>query len=218
MARISKEKRRLIRQQRMEERASMLFMVYRSLGPDRSLSKLLEFCASIGLRISQNTLKNYSVRFDWQRRLLELNAQDKDRQEKAMSAQVERMNDRHAQFAQGLLGLAAGGLNFLQQLMKDTDRGKALHMSITELISLYRAAQSGERLARGQATNKVEIWVDVASTVVQEFSMIFLAVNDIADPAERKAEFIRLGDDMVRRYYTEAQKQLAEGRRHPAGE
>lgn len=196
----------------------MLFMVYRFMGADRSLSKLLEFCGTVRVKISMGTLERYSKKFDWQRRLMELNAQDKDRQEKAISAQVEAMNHRHAQFAQGLLGLAAGGLNFFQQNMRETDRGKTLLMSISELVTLYRTAQSGERLARGQATNKVEIWVDVASTVVQEFSMIFLAVNDITDPAERKAEFIRLGDDMVRRYYTEAQKQLAEGRRHPAGE
>jgi hypothetical protein len=217
MPKVSKEEKRRRRLERTKNKADFLFMVYRFLGPDRTLKKLAEIVHLTGITLSEKTLGRYSARFDWQRRILEVNAQDKDRREKAVAAQVEQMNQRHVQFAQGLLGLAAGGLNFFQQLMRDTDRGKTLHMSIPDLIQLYRTAQSGERLARGQATNRVEIWVDVASTVVEEFSMIFLAVNDISDPAERKTEFIRLADDMVRRYYTEAQKQLTEGRRQAPG-
>jgi hypothetical protein len=217
MPRVSKEEKHRRRLERTKNKADFLFMVYRFLGADRSLKRLAETVHLTGITLSEKTLGRYSVRFDWQRRILEVNAQDKDRREKALAAQVEQMNQRHVQLAQGLLGLAAGGLNFFQQLMRDTDRGKTLHMSIPDLIQLYRAAQSGERLARGQATNRVEIWVDVASTVVEEFSMIFLAVNDMSDPIERKAEFIRLADDMVRRYYTEAQKQLTEGRRQAPG-
>lgn len=218
MPRVSKEEKRRRRLERTKQKADFLFMVYRFLGADRSLKRLAETVRLTGVMLSEKTLERYSAKYDWQRRILEVNAVDKDRREKAFAAQVEQMNQRHVQFAQGLLGLAAGGLNFFQQLMKETDRGKTLNMSIGDLISLYRTAQGGERLARGQATNRVEIWVDVASTVVEEFSMIFLAVNDLADPIERKAEFIRLADDMVRRYYTDAQKQLTEGRRRVPGQ
>jgi len=206
MSKASKEQKALWRQERTKQKAEMLFMVYRFLGVDRSLSKLAEMCSQMGVKCSIRTLQKYSVKFDWQRRFLEMNAIEVQRREKALATQVEKMNDRHVQFAQGLLGLAAGGLNFFQQLMKDTERGKTLAMSIPEVVQLYRTAQTGERLARGEATSRVEVWIQLASTVVREFALIFLAVNELPNPTERKAEFIRLSDDMMRRYYSETSR------------
>jgi hypothetical protein len=206
MSKASKEQKALWRLERTKQKAEILFMVYRFLGVDRTLPKLAEVCGQMGVKCSLRTLEKYSVRFEWQKRILELNAVEVQRREKALATQVEKMNDRHVQFAQGLLGLAAGGLNFFQQLMKDTERGKTLAMSIPEVVQLYRTAQTGERLARGEATSRVEVWIQLASTVVREFALIFLAVNELPDSIERKAEFIRLSDDMMRRYYSETSR------------
>ena len=196
------------RRRRMLEKADYLFMVYRFMGPDRSLANLHEMCVVMGIRISKKRLQAYSSEFNWQRRLLELNAEDMDRREKGIAAQVEQMNTAHAQFARRLLSLAVAGLTKFQGEMRETPQGRALNMSLTELTTLYRAAQAGERLARGQATSRVEVWVELAATIVREFALIFLAVNEIEDKIQRKAEYIRLSDDMMRRYYTEASRHM----------
>jgi hypothetical protein len=57
----------------------------------------------------------------------------------------------------------------------------------------------------------------VVETVVHEFGLIFLAVNEVESKDERQREFIRLADDMVRRYYltqardTKEQEYLVQG-------
>ena len=218
MAKASKEKRRVWRQQRQQEKADYLFLIYRFLGPERSLLKLYELCSTVGLRIAEKTIRSYSAKFDWQRRLLELNAQEIQDREKSLATQVEQMNQKHADFAQALLNLAAHGIRFLQKGAKDSDIGKTLPLSISEIVSLYRASQTGERLARGLATSRIEIWIELATTVVKEFALIFLAVNDITDPAERRAEYIRLSDEMMRRYYSDTSQKLIETRMNPARE
>ena len=206
MSEPSREKKRVWRQQRQKEKAEYLFLIYRFMGAERSLTKLLELCGMVGVKISLKTLELYSAKFDWQRRLLELNAEEIQRKEKALATQVEQMNQKHADFAQALLGLAAHGVRFQQKTAKESDIGKTLPLSIPEIVSLYRTAQTGERLARGEATSRVEVWIQLASTVVREFALIFLSVNDIPDALERRAEYIRLSDEMMRRYYSEASR------------
>jgi len=201
-------KNKLSREQRQKEKADMLFMVYKMMGPERSLFKLAEFCTAVGLKVSEKTLKLYSAKFEWQRRLLELNAKEVEQKEKSLVTQIEQMNAQHAQFARGLLALAAAGLTHHQQRMTVTPQGgRSLALDIDEVIALFKAAQSGERLARGQATSRVEVWLDVAATVVREFGLIFLSVNSLPDENERKAEFIRLSDEMMKRYFTENARQ-----------
>lgn len=201
----------LSRSERQREKAEYLFAMYRLLGTERSLTKLHEYCTVLGIRISENSLKLYSTKYEWQKRVLEENARDKQAIEKATSAQVEQMNARHAQYAQGLLALATAGLNRWQQAMRDTERGKVLDITVQDMISLYKAAQSGERLARGQATSRIEVWIDVAATVVKEFGLIFIAVNQLSDAESREAEFVRLSDEMIKRYFNETTKNTIDG-------
>ncbi|MFC1979345.1 hypothetical protein ACFLVS_00475 [Chloroflexota bacterium] len=198
------------RSQREQERADMLFMVYKFMGPGRSLMKLLESCTMMGLKISEKTLKRYSVKYEWQRRILQENAKEKETTEKSIQTQVEKMNTRHAQFAQGLFGAALAGLNNLQQDVRDTPKGKVLSLNVREIVDLFKASQQGERLARGQATSRIEVWVDIVQTVVKEFGLIFLAVNQIPDDEQRQAEYIRLSDEMITRYFSETTKQVIE--------
>jgi hypothetical protein len=52
----------------------------------------------------------------------------------------------------------------------------------------------------GQAVSRVEVWTEVVNTVIEEFILIFIAVNEIDDQARRAREFGWLSDEMVIRY------------------
>lgn len=42
-----------------------------------------------------------------------------------------------------------------------------------------------------------EAWEDIAATVVKDIVNLFLEVNKIGDAAERQAEFLRRGDELM---------------------
>lgn len=202
--------RKLSPRERTKEKADNLFLVYYQMGPGRSLEGLKELLTNIGHKISLNTLKRYSSEYNWQKRLLEVNHSLKEQYEKRALKQVEEMNKRHARFAQGLFSIALAGLKNLQSKMQESE-GK-LNLTVDEILRAYRTSQTGERLACGQATSRVEIWIDVVQTVVQEFGLIFMAVNEIKDREQRQQEFIRLSDEMIRRYYSaQAHQKALEG-------
>ena len=207
---------RSIREAREHERAEGIFLVYWQMGPSRSLKGLQELGASVGLKRSLNTYKRWSTRYDWQRRVLEKNAAEKTRREQDFSKAIDTMNDRDAMMAQGMKALIVGAVNrYRRQMIEDQEkRQKAEGRSVTpelamdfrDMAALSRTAVNIERMARGQAINRTEVWVEIATTIVQEFAIIFMTVNKYATEGERESEFIRLADGMVTRYYSQATK------------
>jgi len=189
---------------RQKERADIYFILYLEMGPERSLTKLAERVTALGMKTSAKTIKAYSAKYDWQRRVLEETTKQKDQFEKSIHQQVEKMNQQHASIAQGLMSLVVAGLKDYQATIQKTGK---LKLDPKDLTSLYQAAQRGERLARGQATSRVEVWLDITQTVVREFGLIFLSVYNMQDRDLMKAEFIRLSDEMLNRYFSETSKQ-----------
>jgi len=200
------------RQERERVKSQALFLAYKNMGPDRTLEKLHEMCLYIGLKLAVNTIKRYSVKYGWQRQILELQSKEAEERESDVARLVDDMNKQDASLAQGMKGLVAAGINFKREHIKKkagTDV-QVLEMEFKDITNLARTAQQIERLARGEATSRTEVWTSVASTVVREFVLIFMAVNDIEDRDQRKDEFVRLGDEMMMRYYSEATKRSLE--------
>ena len=194
-----KDKRRL--------KADSLFVIYWQMGNERSIKKLSEICFSLGVKTSESSLHKYSQAFDWQRRIIEMDKRLQEVQETKAIQEVMDMNRRHVQLAQGMMGIAFAGMKHLHQ---QVDPDGLLNLSVDEIVKLFREGQRGERLARGQATSRVEIWTEVIETVVKEFGLIFIAVNEVEGKERRQDEFIRLADDMVRRYYRLESKEKGE--------
>lgn len=200
---------------RRKERADALFLVYWQMGGNRSLEKLAELCQTLRIKMTAKTLGRYSSDFGWQQRLLEIQSKESERREKEAGKIVDQMNEQHALMARGIRGLALAGLRHYQERIKKTSDVKrqlgepadpSLDMSLNDLLNLARGSQVMERMARGQATSRTEVWVDIAATVVREFVLIFMAVNTIEDPQHRATEYLRLGDEMMSRYYSDAVK------------
>jgi len=200
-----------VRTARAREKSDAIFTLYWQMGPERSLSKLVKLCTMVGIRTAESTIKRWSQRHEWQRRILELDRKVREEREARAIEEVTDMNTRHVKIAQGMLRMAYAGILQFHKAIQQSEDG-ALKMTVDDIVKLYRAAQTGERLARGEATSRVEVWVDILETVVREFGLIFMAVNEVAAKEEREQEYIRLSDDMLRRYYREKVKEAEEPR------
>jgi hypothetical protein len=207
----------MAREQRTKEKADHLFIIYQQMGADRSINRLFTVCQAVGVKTSESSLHKYSQRFEWQRRLLELQSAEAERREQDVSKQVDDMNRQDALMAQGMKAMVLGGIRYHHDQMKTKAAERIrqgltgdqiLDMDFKDIAYLGRSAQQIERLARGQATSRTEVWVDVASTVVREFVLIFAAVNGLSTPEEREREFDRLGDEMMTRLYSETTRRM----------
>ena len=212
----------LSKKAREQERQGMIFAAYLAMGPTRSLDRLHEMCTAIGARVARSTLAKYSSKYEWQRRVLEAQSAEQERIEKDYGRQRDQMDQRDAALGAGLTGLAFGGVHhFMEQMQKlrekkikkgEIDPSLTFDFTASEVVNLARTGTFIERLARGEATSRTEVWVNVASTVVREFILIFMGVNDIDDSEQRRDEFLRRADEMTNRYYNEAtRRQLARG-------
>ena len=79
-----------------KERAEGFFDIYLAMGDQRSLPKLQGILADGGLTITVNTLKNYSVNYDWQGRIKTATDKAQTLQANNHAATISEMNDRQA--------------------------------------------------------------------------------------------------------------------------
>ena len=68
------------RQESAHDRAQIAFSLYYQMGHERSLRRLHLQLRSLGVQISLPTLKRYSVQFNWQGQIADLDAETHQRQ------------------------------------------------------------------------------------------------------------------------------------------
>ena len=128
------------------------------------------------------------------------------------------MNAEHAQTFQDIGALVAAGIRRWEKAIDDKVKAglePTLDMDFQTIGKLAQSYQYGERLARGLATSKSEVIVEILPPLVKDMFAVFLAVNVITnDPPElvrkREAEFIQRGDQVLNTYYGQT-KQTSEG-------
>ena len=170
-----------------QRRAESFYLVYAALGPSRSLTKLQKTLADLGLRISANTLKTYSARYNWQHR-----AELVDGAHTAVElANVPReMDERQGRLAVAMQALATEKLGVIDPY----------HLSVRDAIHLLRVGTDIERLTRGQATTRAELTVQVLNPVINELVALFAEVNVIEDADTRLAAWATKADGIVEAY------------------
>lgn len=204
---------------RAEERAEYFYLVYELMGTNRTLKRLWGLVRNLGVEISLKTLERYSTVNNWQARLLERAARRESANFPDIQDQVDRMNKEHSQAFQDIGALVRAGILFYQeQIAQKVKAGipPILNMDLATLGKLAQTYQYGERLARGLATSKAEIIVEILPPLVKDMFAVFLAVNVMTnDPPEltkrREAEFIQRGDQVLLQYYGKT-KGLPEGK------
>lgn len=173
-------------------RADLLLAVYIELGSERSLALLHSRLTTLGVKTSLSTLKRYSSKFDWPRRVAELEAQAARRREGGHLKAALAIHDRQSQLARALQG--AGGAA-LQQLIADAARIREMKPSdITRLLELGMRA---ERDAAMGSTDRRRLALAMANLVTEEVVALFERVNSITDEGSRARTFASGLDSIV---------------------
>jgi hypothetical protein len=202
---------------RADEKQEYFFLVYETMGTNRSLKRLWGLVRGIGADVSLKTLERWSAAYNWQSRILERAARHESAGFQDVEAQVDQMNADHARTFQDIGALVTAGISAWKKKIDDqvaANLGPTLDIPLTDIGRLAEVYQRGERLARGLATSKAEVIVEVLPPLVKDLFAVFLAVNVITnDPPElvrrRQSEFITRGDQVLIQYYG-GQKQLAQ--------
>lgn len=204
---------------RAEERQEYFFLIYETLGVNRTLKRLWGLVRGIGAEISLKTLERYSSEYNWQARILERAARHESADFQEVQDQVDKMTDEHVRTFQDIGALVTAGIKHWQtEIEKKVAVGlpPTLEIDLQTIGKLAQTYQYGERLARGLATSKAEVIVEVLPPLVKDMFAVFLAVNVITnDPPElvrrRESEFIQRGDQVLNTYYGKA-KELPEAK------
>ena len=130
------------------------------------------------------------------------------------------MTEEHVRTFHDIGALVTAGIKHWQgEIEKKVKAGlpPTLDIDLVTIGKLAQTYQYGERLARGLATSKAEVIVEVLPPLVKDMFAVFLAVNVITnDPPElvkkREAEFIQRGDQVLLLYYGKTTKELPEGK------
>jgi hypothetical protein len=178
------------------------FDLYLLLGHDRSLIKLHGVLATLGLKLTLNTLKNYSVRYDWQLRLQTANDAAQAQKQDQDTATLIGMNERQAHLGELSQRLAAHYLaQTFNQLLADPTSIQGTSQDIARLMA---EGSRLERLARGEVTNRTEARVQAYSIVVSQISEVFINVARVHNLSPDAIEdFTRGADAVVRNALTD---------------
>lgn len=204
---------------RAEERQQYFFLVYEGMGVNRTLKRLWGLVRGVGVDITLKTLERYSSQYNWQSKILERAARQESAGFQDVQDQVARMEEEHVRTFKDIGALVTAGIQYYQdEIQKKIDAGlpATLEIDLSTLGKLAQTYQYGERLARGLATSKTEVILEILPPMVKDMFAVFLAVNVITnDPPElvqkREAEFISRGDQVLLQYYGR-QKQITEGK------
>ena len=142
-------------QQAAQRRAESYYLLYAALGHDRSLSKLRETLADLGLSVSLNTLKSYSANYDWQGRAGFLDQRNTSLEHANLPAE---MNERHARLGIALQTVAGKRLETID----------ASELSVGDAPRLAKAGVDIERLATGQANERYELVASMLSPMIYD--------------------------------------------------
>lgn len=193
------------------ERAQWAFLLYEAMGASRTLTALSDIVRLIGIRrCGLKTLERWSAKYHWQQQLVQRQAGREGLVTQMALDMKKEMEDRHIASFRMLENIARAGLeNTFSELAKREAVGlKGLEIAPADAARLLETAQRGERLARGEATSKAQVVVQVVGPLVKDIFAVFMAVNVITnDPIElqrkRQAEFIKRGDEILATYYLE---------------
>ena len=172
----------------VQEKSDAFFMIYMMMGPDRTLEKLLDICTEGGLKTSISALKQYSAKYDWQKKLQEASQVVQVKHKQDHASVISDMNERQARLGQAMQNLSGRGLSQI--------RDNIGQLSARDSVVLGDVGSKLERLAKGEATTRQEKTNQMISPIVYNIVTMFQQVNLIEDKEQRQREFA-LGCDAI---------------------
>lgn len=186
------------RQRRSQQQAEAAFVEYCALGPLRSLDRLIEVLAEkwgqsgAGRGPAMNTVKRWSARYDWQRRVQEYDRQRAREEEALRRQEIEEMNRRHIALA---LENQRRAVLVIERLIQ---QGK---LNAWAAVNLLKQSVDLERLARGAVTERQEVRPDVSGLDQEQQSggprVVFFVPQQVASGAATPESEKREGQEGV---------------------
>jgi len=185
------------RQALAKRNADGYFDIYLAMGPHRSLEKLHTTLANGGLKLTLNTLKNYSSRYGWQSRLRAAEEMAQAQLDEERDAErLLSMNERQANYGELSQRLAGHYLGEIFQRIREDP--KSVRGSPTDITRLLAEGSRMERLARGEVTNRTEARVHAYGVMVRQITEVFINVAKVYDLSPDAVEdFVRGADLLV---------------------
>ena len=177
-----------ISQNSVRDKADTLFDIYVAMGQSRTLEKLHDVCADAGLSYSLSSIKDYSKRFNWQQRLADAQEMAQAQKTADHAALIAEMNERQSRLGTAAQSLAMGGFQNAARNIAD--------LSPRDSGYLADIGVKLERLARGEATTRQDVAVQLLAPVVQNIVALFQQINQLPDEDRRMREF-GLGADRI---------------------
>lgn len=204
---VSKKKNRP--QPRVALKAEQFFSLYYALGPNRSLILLRERASSVGLkpRPALSTIKAWSSGFNWQERVVELDAETQRANTAEQVRAIHRMNQDHATIGAAGVQFAAFSLDRMTRQLRLAKACEAcgiapLDVSAQDTARIMDVFAKWQRLAMGEVTDRTEIAITIWNLIIMEITQLFLAVNIYEDGEKRKREMTLGIDEIVTRHLT----------------
>lgn len=182
------------RKSRGELRAELYLIIHWQQGAQRSLRKTTLLLNDCGLKVSVSTMRRDSQRYDWERRIQELDQRVLAEARSQLDLNLVAELTRRQQMARALTGISARGL---QEFASDPKR-----MNSMRLAELVRAADVAMRLERAEFEAReqfVESVRSIVGGVLPAVNDAFVETRDIEDVTERTRLFSILGDRYVLR-------------------
>lgn len=157
-------------------RSDLYFLLYASLGSERSVRAVREVAIRAGMRPSLSTLTEYSTRFEWVRRAGEFDAQVAAAREHVLLEDAISDGVAHRTLADLMVEVAQKGLTLL---LGDEERLKK--MNGTEMARLGREGFNIGRTVNGEVSSIEGVMGDFYSHLFPELGGLFLAAMDASN-------------------------------------
>lgn len=174
-----------VNHQQAKSRSDAYFLLYASMGSKRSLSKLRDLLADLGLDISLNTLKTYSSNYGWGERLEIMPAPSNEGD--ALMEFASSMAERQSELGRTMQYLAS-------ERLKTVDPND---LGVNEIVRLMDIGVRIERLAMGEAIERVEIFTNTIQPIIIEMCNLFTTINAIPDEEQRLRQFATGADEII---------------------
>ncbi len=136
------------------ETAWQCFVVYRDMGPERTLAKT---AASLGRPPGYiKYLEDCSRQYKWRARAISWDRVVDDARREQVLSEVLKMRERHVRLAVALLDLSGVELDKWVEFAKEAANKKSRMLSVQDIARLIEVGTRLERMSRGEAECVVE--------------------------------------------------------------
>ena len=168
------------------QKAEVWFALYYIMGTDRSIDGLADYGHKVGMQISRTTLARYSRQYKWQDRVAALDEQLQQDRDLELAELVQKMNENQMQIGRGFGDLVKTGLQrYTEYLSKNPDK----RLSPQSMSILASTGTKIERLAAGEATDRIELRNNIVNVIIPQIVNLFYSINDLEDPDKRTQQF-----------------------------